>query len=266
MRLGFLLPVKRRKPSELLKAISRQATAAGYNCVISREYPPCDWLFLYGWGGVVQQKAIRGHKGHYAAFDLGYWNREAGPDQMWRISIDGFHSPKRVMRGEHPGRDRARGLVASPQRNKDGPILLIGNGPKSQRVGAQMWSAKMCERLRKRFPEKKILFRPKPDRPAERGVRHDGLAIGDLNTELRRASLVVCRHSNVAVDACIVGTPVVCEDGAAASIYPRLENWKDQPSIELRQEFLERIGYWQWSLRDVNEGRFWPWMESQLET
>jgi hypothetical protein len=89
---------------------------------------------------------------------------------------------------------------------------------------------------------------------------------GDLVPMLKKAGLVVCRHSNVAVDACRVGAPVVTQDGAAASIYPRrLSKYQEQPSQEVRQEFLERLAWWQWSVDEVRSGAMLDRAESQLE-
>ena len=74
---------------------------------------------------------------------------------------------------------------------------------------------------------------------------------------LRGASLVICRHSNVAVDACIAGIPVECEDGAARWLYAA---GPVQP-IERRASFLRRLAWWQWQCDEMEDawkflGRF----------
>jgi hypothetical protein len=230
-------------------------------------YIPCEYLVLYGWGGALQQKALSQHKGRYIAFDLGYWNRDGLTERNWRISIDGFHCPKLIIKGEQPSASRFDGanIQVADNHNTKGPILLIGNSPKSQRIVAAGWSQRKMEEIRRQFPGKTILYRPKPDRTIEKDVRHDGLAIGELTDELRRCSLVVTRHSNVAVDACQMGVPVVCEDGAGAAIYPsRLADYKNQPGIDERTEFLQRLAWWQWSINDMTSGDFWPWVEAKL--
>jgi hypothetical protein len=56
---------------------------------------------------------------------------------------------------------------------------------------------------------------------------------------------------------------VVCEDGAAASIYPSmLARFREQPSATTRLEFLHRLAWWQWSHSESDT--FWPWMLEQL--
>lgn len=263
-KYGVMLPRLRKKPATLMHAIARDAKAKGLSVTTFKSYQPCEVLILYGWGGAEQQKAIKAHSGPYVALDLGYWERMGLVNRKWRVSINGFHCPDRIMAGPSPRSTRSKGIVVHSDQKNDGHILLIGSGPKSCKVGAQDWSSQMCKRLREKFPGKPIKYRPKPNRPEERNVRHDGLAAGDLALELSRASLVVCRHSNVAVDACIAGVPVVCEDGAAASIYPKLENWQDQPDFETRKEFIHRLGWWQWSIQEVRQGKFWDWLLTQV--
>jgi hypothetical protein len=61
-----------------------------------------------------------------------------------------------------------------------------------------------------------------------------------IQNVLRGASLVVCRHSNVAVDAVVAGVPFEAEDGAATWL-------KGKPyTIGNRLDFLRRLAYWQW--------------------
>src|ERR1700757_4340421 len=95
-------------------------------------------------------------------------------------------------------------------------------GPKTNRQLAQpalTWERKALARIRAEYPDAPIIYRPK---------REDGTSLPGtrcipgptaIETVLKGASLVVCRHSNVAIDAAIAGIPVVCEDGAAAALY-----------------------------------------------
>ena len=222
------------------------------------------YVVLYGLGG--RDRVHYANRERLIAFDAGYWDRK-GPDRKYRVAIGGFHSPQHIMRGPYPGDGRwgASGLSIAPDRDSKGPILLVGNGPKSNAVGSGGWSAAMSRELRKRFPGRKVLNRPKPKKPMEQGVSHDGIASGAIDDVLRGVSLVVCRHSNVAVDACRMGVPVVCEDGAAAAIYPqRLGDAENQPGLDMRTEFLHRLAWWQWSAAECRSGQFWGWMVGVL--
>lgn len=259
----------RRKPLKLLQALQSDLQRRQLPYKVFENYQPCDVLFLYGWGGAQQQRAIRAHRGPYVAFDLGYWQREGYYERKWRVSINGFHCPDLIFKGPrpHPSRWEKHRFKVKPQGgNPDGPILLVGNSPKAVKVGAGGWSIRMAQRLRDRFPEREIWYKPKPMRPPERRVPYDRMVTDDIEKILPRCSLVVCRHSNVAVDACRMGVPVACEDGAASSIYPMLDDYENQPSMELRLEFLERLAWWQWSINEVRNGDFWPWIERQLHS
>lgn len=221
------------------------------------------WIILYGLG--AHDRIQYATRGKVIAFDAGYWDRKLSlTERKYRVSINGFHCPELVARipSQGPQRWAATELkVAESGGNPDGPIMLVGHGPKSVRAGASGWSAAKAAEIRKTFPGHSVLYRPKPDRPAEQGVGADGLSFGPIENELKRVSFVVCRHSNVAVDACRAGVPVVCEDGAAASIYPNsLGEYGSQPTYAERVEFLERLAWWQWSAAECASGLFWDWL------
>jgi hypothetical protein len=228
------------------------------------ELRPGAWLVLYGLGGPDRIEFARHRR--LIAFDVGYWERKAS-SRKWRVAVNGFHCNEHVMLGPRPDGSRwassalTMRCVADPR----GPIVLVGNGPKSTAIGAKGWVAAKSRELRAAFPGRRIIYRPKPGKPVEPGVQFDATGHGSIDDVLAGVSLVVCRHSNVAVDACRLGVPVVCDDGAAAAIYPqRLAEWQNQPAAELREEFLHRLAWWQWSTAECRDGSFWPWMQGVL--
>lgn len=257
----FLITYGNRKSRNFIDKLHKAALRIGLHCTISEEYEPCRVLVLYGYGGKAQQKAIRMHRGTLFTFDLGYWRRlGAINNRNFRFTINGFH-PKCVMDGERPSAQRWNnsGFQIKTAKIRSRDIMLIGNAPKTLAIMANGWTAKKSSEIRREFKGSKIIYRPKPGRPLEKGVDYDILSQGEISLELRRAGLVVCRHSNVAVDSCIRGIPVVCDDGAAAAIYPsKLEDCKDQPCIDTRTEFLHRLAYWQWSANEAE--LFWQWL------
>ena len=260
----LITPKTTRKAQSLLKAIHRAAKAINLPITLGPDYRPCQMLLMYGLGGPdrmhIGMRHIQSGK-TLVTFDLGYWNRKAAiNDRPYRVAIDGFH-PRNVMDGPllTDARWERSGLDIQASCITDGPIMLVGNAPKSVAAGAGDWTAKKSQEIRRVFPGAKILYRPKPKRPYESRVLHDAVSTGQIDDELQRVSLVVCRHSNVAVDACRLGVPVVCDDGAAACIYPqRLQEYKNQPDINRRTEFLHRLAYWQWSANEANQ--FWDWL------
>ena len=136
--------------------------------------------------------------------------------------------------------------------------MLVGIGPKSNAVGAAGWVQSKARELMATFPGRKIVYRPKPNSPME--LARFRLSVGPIDAALQGISLVVCRHSNVAVDACRMGVPVVCDDGAAAAIYPKLLSDKDnQPSEAVRMEFLHRLAWWQYSADEPE--LIWKWIK-----
>lgn len=250
-------PIKARR---LIDSMYRAACDIGISCEMADGYRKCDVLVLYGLGGGDRYQVGLDHmaKGKLLlTWDIGYWDRKH-PHRKYRFSINGFH-PKNIMDGPYPGGERwdKSGLDITSIDPK-GPIMLVGNAPKSISVGAGGWSAEKSKQIRAMFPDKKIVYRPKPKRPMENGVICDKISTDDIDSALTRVSLVVCRHSNVAVDACRLGVPVVCDDGAAACIYPsKLEDYQNQPDIHRRTEFLHRLAYWQWA--ESESCQFWDW-------
>lgn len=256
------------KAQHLCRAIYEGAQRVGHDAVLTTGNVRAGAiLVLYGLGG-PDRIAYANRRG-LIAFDCGYWDRKLGAQsRRYRVAFNGFHSPDMVMLGDDPSPDRMRasGVLAEPKGgNPKGPIMLVGNAPKSNRIGAEGWTAAMSRRIRKALPGRFIAYRPKPKRPFEQGVSYDRVSTGAIDDELRGVSLVVCRHSNVAVDACRAGVPVVCEDGAAAAIYPKnLECSEDQPTHDDRQRFLARLAWWQWSADECASGEFWRWADRWL--
>ncbi len=252
-----------QKSRRFLHAVFRSARAAGLECSLTTAYRPCKTLVLYGLGGRGRWGPGMEHikrGGTLISFDLGYWDR-ALPRRRYRVSINGMH-PTGVMAGPRPGPERwhQSGLRIYADRPPVEPrrIMLVGNAPKTIVIGAENWTAKKSKELRSAFPGAEIVFRPKPKRPAESGVDYDVISADPIDRALKGIDLVVTRHSNVAVDACRLGVPVVCDDGAAACIYPqRLYNWADQPGFGVREEFLHRLAYWQWAVTETD--KFWQW-------
>lgn len=256
---------------DLLHAMRRSAPVD--TRVVSNRADPDSVLMLYGMGGADRFDLALHHVatgGLLVAWDIGYWDRKGSRvHRKLRVSINGMHPARYVMQGKLPGPERwkASRQIVAPDPDRDGVVVLVGNGPKSNAVGAEGWAAAKSREIREKMPNARILYRPKPRRPFDRGVECDEAdAVSAIDGLLRRASLVVCRHSNVAVDACRMGVPVVCDDGAAAAIYPqRIEDRAQQPSQALRREFLQRLAWWQWSTHEAAQGEVWPWLLGVLD-
>jgi hypothetical protein len=226
-----------------------------------------DLVALYGWGGHRQQSLIEKIECNYVAFDLGYWERGGFFNRKWRVSINNWHCPDLIFNGPYKGNKEKTPAISKDSVNPDGHILLIGSSTKSARVGASGWSKQMAKQIRKKFPESKIVYRPKPKRIVER-VDCDAISEGcDIQEAMIGARLVVCRHSNVSIDAAIAGIPCVAEDGAGAAIYPRtIDDFENQPDIKARRTLIRKLAWWQWSINELktDPSLFTNWLELQL--
>jgi len=197
-------------------------------------------VILYGVGLKQRMQIKQRHRGHVVMLDMGYWNREG--DDL-RISIDSFHPTAEQIEATPP--EPRRHLELGNVADSAGPIMLVGLGRKSCAMYGLMplqWERAKLASLRMRFPKRQIVWRPKgriPERFMGLPLRH-GMEIEDA---LIGCSLVVCRHSNVAVNACIAGVPVECEDGAAFALYAN----NRKPTSEQRLDFLSRLTHWNYS-------------------
>jgi hypothetical protein len=196
----------------------------------------------YGLGHPERMRWTEAHVaggGRLIGWDMGYWSR----DVAMRVTVDAGH-PRALplMPGD---RWEAAGIALREDFDPNGPVVLVGMGRKSRAqfgLVGQEWEARALDRIRGAYPGRPVIYRPKKPEslagcPSAEGVIED---------VLRGASLVVCRHSNVAVDACIAGVPVVCEDGAAVALYGSDLSAPVNPDREQRRRFLQNLAWWQW--------------------
>lgn len=216
-------------------------------------------LMLYGPGSRRHMTAIRAQHargGRVVMWDLGYWDRATA----MRLSIEKLHpTAAQLAASQGPAR---REFVLREDADPAGPILLIGLGAKS--VAAydlrrhHDWERRKLADLRRRYPGRAILWRPKGAKalPLDKLPLRHGMPIEEA---MLGCSLVACRHSNVAVDACLAGIQVECEDGAAHALYGN----GPAPSPEARADFLRRLSYWEWHRNEAPQA--WDWINHMLE-
>lgn len=197
-------------------------------------------LVAYGPGDPVRKEYLARHiaaGGRTAVWDMGYWDRA---DSM-RLAIDGQH-PTHEHLALSPPVSR-RNFQLREDSTPNGPVMLVGLGAKTvAMLGGERhtWEASALRMIRERWPEREVLWRPKGAPTPFENLR---TSFGNTIEEaLRGCSMVVCRHSNVAVDACVAGIPVHCEAGAAHTLYRTTES----PSREARLDFLARLSWWEW--------------------
>lgn len=217
-------------------------------------------LMTYGLGHEERKKWTAEHQlqgGTVVGWDLGYWNRQKQPDPCMRVTINADH-PYAMIQPEPPERFAAEGIELREDHNPDGPIILCGLGVKQRQwkgYSRWQWEDGALRRLRKRYGERRILYRPKRPEDAPGGLE---TAHGTIEDVLRGASLLVCHHSNVAVDACIAGVPVQCDDGAALALY----RGNQSPTHEQRLAFLQSLAWWQY--RTAEAALAWEFIQRKL--
>lgn len=246
MHCEIILPSGMRKRQRtMLDAMVGAASRAGVQAAPVAAYTGCAPVVMtWGLGHPGRRAALLQHVrqgGHVVGWDLGYWHR----DDHYRLTMDNDH-PRELLRDMPGGRFDAAGIALRQDYAADGPIILVGLGEKSRKVlghEGQQWEERMYYALRTAYPRTRILYRPK--RPETFGLCE--VVQGEIADVLRGASLVACNHSNVAIDACIAGIPVVCNDGAAAALYGNDVTNPLHATHAQRLAFLRRLAWWQWS-------------------
>lgn len=250
MNVECLMPKMPQRASRIMHAMMGAAGQFGIKCIQSETWNNrARILMLYGFGKPERQHWAQQHMsqgGTVIAWDLGYWQR----DEYMRVALNGQH-PRKMPR--MPARRwEALGITLRSDYDPNGPIILVGLGDKTRKqfgYTGKSWEAQKFYQIRAQYPGKEIVYRPKTPETLL-GCKSVYGAIEDV---LRGASLVVCRHSNVAIDACVAGIPVVCEDGAAVALYGNNLASPNRPNEAERKQFLSDLAWWQWKPTEATE-------------
>lgn len=204
-------------------------------------------LMIYGVGHQSRKVIAEQHLaagGQLVLWDLGYC-RDKFPGAM-RLSLNDWH-PQNLLDLAPLDSSRWDRLHINLRNDfdPDGPVVLVGLGPKTRAIISDAdWERTTYAKLKARFPDRRIIFRPKPKRPYPK-FQCEVIEGGPIDEVLKGASLVVVRHSNVAVDAVIAGVPFEASDGAA--------KWLDGKPYtpENRLEFLWRLSFFNWTAEEA---------------
>lgn len=203
----------------------------------------------YGLGHVKRRPLIDEHLrrgGRLIGWDLPYWQRDkkGAPDHPMRLTIDADH-PWRLIKPEPPERWDTLGIELREDADQSGPILIASLGRKAAAL-APRWEGNIRQAVKSLYPGVPIVHRQK--------TKHQP----GIEDALKGKRLAVVKHSNVAVDACIAGVPVMCEDGAAYALYKDNVN----PSREQRLQFLRSLAWWQWKPSEARQA--WNYIKQTL--
>lgn len=231
---------------DIMNHVRANAPLAGVKTTVTRYYHGnCDLLVMWGVGAMHMSEIRQKHKDtgrHVITLDIGYFPREKANGPV-RFSID-EDFPIKFLDNTSTSRVRfdMTGVVLREDYRENGHIVLAGIGPKHHeymRDVLDSWEVDKLKELKQRFPDKRILYRPKPRRDFVRldCEMDDTSSIEDV---LKGASLAVCCHSNVAVDAVIAGVPIEVDTNVAAWLAGKPYN------AASRRDFLNRLSWWQW--------------------
>jgi len=228
----------------ILKAMIAAADRAGVRTFVSDHYTGrSKWLMTYGLGHTGRRIWTDAHikaGGRLIGWDLGYWDRESA----MRLTIDRDH-PQHLIKNMNGSRFDLDNVQLRNDYNPHGPIVLAGLGRKTREAlndVSMSWERNTLAAIQSAYPKARVLYRSK----RQESFWPLKSLIGDVEKALRGASLVVCRHSNIAIDACIAGIPVVCSDGIAAALYGNDLNKVVKPDLGTRLQFLRNVAWWQW--------------------
>lgn len=226
-------------------------------------------LVMYGAGEPSRTAMMQAHLaagGQVVCWDRGYFGRSANPEhEHFRLAINRLHVSPEHVEGtpDAPSRFARFGIELRSDCNPHGRVIVVGMGQKS-RVGLNVynWETTALQDAKHRFPNHKIVYRPKMSGSHLRADKvrwtpTDGRT--PIETLLRNAALVIVRHSNVAVDACIAGIPVECADGAARWLYASRGN----PDAQSRRSFLNRLAWWNWRVDEMADA--WKFLVPRLK-
>ena len=190
--------------------------------VVSKPSGNAKVLMIYGAGNPGRKKLAEQHHdqgGRLVLWDIGYFAQQHFKGAM-RFSVDRMHPLPRLLDlvPDDGSRWQKLGIALREDYNPKGHIVIVGLGQKSRNIlppREKVWEAQAFQQLKKRFPGREVVLRPKPG-----GHSHPPLpcridAASPIEAVLKGASLVVVKHSNVALDAAVAGIPFEAEDGIA---------------------------------------------------
>lgn len=217
------------------------AMAEKRECKVTSAYTGSEnLLMIWGYGRIDHAQIVDKHVaagGRAVLWDLGYFGKHDG---YCRLSFDRWHPSPQLIEGTVPDPCRWEQfeIELREDSNRKGRVIIAGMGDKSKRLlHLEGWERKM----QRRYPN--ALVKAKKDRRP-------------IEQFLKGASLLVCRHSNCAVDSIIAGVPFESVDGAAMWL-------KDKPfTTENRLDFLYRLAWWQWKAEEAEQA--WTFLEARL--
>lgn len=255
MKAFFLESIRfRPRVSRFLCWLKSSAGGANVSTLSVGQAPGQSGLLVaYGAGNPNVAAAVAEHVAcgwPAICWDVGYWG------QSYRFALNGHHPT--TLPEVSGDRFDSQGLALRDDYDPDGHIVVVGLGPKSRYMDVT-WEELALARIRAQYPGRRVVYRPKPRREfVPLNVETDNES--SIASVLRGASLVVCRHSNVGVDAAFAGIPAVVESGTASLLYGSDLANPVRPSAQQRLGFLRALAWLNWQDEEAHDVRIWHWI------
>lgn len=228
-----------------------------------------DVAVAYGWVHEPVFTAYRAAGAHYAYFDMGYFNRRpAGGKGLsreghHRLAVNSWDTADTMARGMPADRWAELEIkIAPPRRDEariiDGAVLVAGMSAKAAGTHGfkpLQWENDTLAELRAEFPTQEIIYRPKPK-------DLNGADVEPIAEVLKRTSIIVTHHSNVAVDGWVAGVPCWAKKGVG-----KITSYHDMVvavsrrgphlTFEERCSMLADVAYAQWTPDEMRDGSAW---------
>lgn len=215
----------------------------------------------------------KGYTRHKIADPTGLW-------EYWRVAVDAHHPTSRLMeRNCPPDRWERLGLHVKDWRAPHArqPFLLAGSSAKYHQFyglsDPTEWAGKVIRVLRAHFPERPVIYRPKPSWkdavPIADSVYSDGSQ--QLDELLRDCYALVTHGSNAVFEACLAGVPTVVLGDAVTRPISTTELGQltraGDPYIASREDrtrLLRNLAYFQWTLAEIARGDCWRFIRPMI--
>ncbi len=230
-----------------------------------------DMAIAYGWKHEPTFSAYRRAGGHFAYFDMGYFNRKPSGDKggsregHHRLAINEWDTIGTMKRGQPSDRWDELGIEIQPDRAPTSDMILVA-GMSDKAAGTHgfkpgQWERDTVSHLTARFPTRQVILRAKP-----RNLD----SVEPIAQVLERTGFIVTHHSNVAVDGLVAGVPCWSRKGVG-KLVSRGENAVEgalmayQPSFEERRALLADVAYCQWAPDEMRSGAAWAHIKELIK-
>ena len=206
--------------------------------------------------------------------DKGYCRSRAAGSRVWeywRVSI-AEHHPTRWLYNGKAKKDRWEklGLKTEHWRGNGLQIVLAGSSQKYHDFyglpDPTTWAKQVIAEIRK-HSDRPIIYRPKPS--WDGAVPIEGTYYSDKNDNINRVLLnswaLVTHGSNACFEAALHGIPSIVLGNAVAKPISSIDLAEiEDPRMEDRGQWLQRLAYWQWTEDEMARGSTWNFIRPMI--